>query len=158
MNKIEFYDANEFGKLTSEKLMEFEQAYKLKLPDDYRLFLLTYNGGSPSPEVVDFIEHGKKQSDIVNYLCGIHEGEYWASLEWHMEMFKQRIPAGFIPFGYDPGGNLFLLGTNDENIGKVYFWDHENEAALFDEEPSFKNMSLITNSFTEFMNQLYSDQ
>ncbi len=157
MKSIEINDANEFGALTPEKLKEFEQTYGVKLPVDYRSFLLKYNGGSPEPEIVDFIQYGESQSDIVNYLCGIHNGEYWASLEWHMNMFKGRILAEFIPIGYDPGGNLYLLGVEGEHLGRVYFWDHENEAGIFDEEPSFKNMSFIANSFTEFLDQLYSE-
>ena len=154
MKSVEINDANKFGMLTVEKLEEFEQNYGIKLPDDYRSFLLSYNGGSPESDIIDFVQYGENQSDIVNYLCGIHDGEYWASLEWYMQTFKGRIPVGFIPFGYDPGGNLYLLGIDGMHLGKVYFWDHENEAGLFDEEPSFENMSFIANSFAEFLSKL----
>ena len=154
MKSLQINDANRFGGLTLEKLKEFEQTFGIKLPDDYRSFLLKYNGGVPEPGIVDFIEHGENQSDVVNYLCGIHSGEYWASLEWYMDMYKGRIPAGFIPFGYDPGGNLYLISVEGEHPGKVYFWDHENEAGIFDEEPGLKNMSFISNSFTEFLDKL----
>jgi hypothetical protein len=157
MKSVEINDANKFGMLTVEKLEEFEQNYGIKLPDDYRSFLLRYNGGSPEPGIVDFVQYGDNQSDIVNYLCGIHNGEYWASLEWYTQTYKGRIPVGFIPFGYDPGGNLYLLGIDGIHLGKVYFWDHENEAGLLDEEPSFENMSFIANSFAEFLSKLRAE-
>jgi len=157
MNTIKIEKSNEFGKLAPEKLDEFEQTHGFKLPDDYRSFLLEFNGGYPIPEIIDFIQYGKSQSDIVNYLCGIHNGEYWASLEWHINILKNRVPSGFIPIGDDPGGNAYLLGVVDEHFGKVYFWDHENEAEIFDKEPDFKNMSFIANSFTEFINKLYTE-
>ena len=157
MRTIKIEGANEFGQLTSEQLFEFEQKHNLKLPDDYRSFLLKYNGGRPNPEIIDFIQYGENQSDIVNYLCGIHDGEYWASLEWHMESLNNRGPAGFVPFGYDPGGNIYLLGVIAEHFGKVYFWDHENESMLYDKEPDFENISIIADSFSEFLNKLHTE-
>ena len=156
MMTIKIESANKFGKLTSEKLFEFEQKHQLKLPDDYRSFLLEYNGGRPNPEIIDFIQYGRNQSDIVNYLCGIHSGEYWASLEWHMETLDDRISEGFVPFGYDPGGNVYLLGVIDEFLGKVYFWDHENEPMAYDKKPGFENISIIADSFSEFLNKLHA--
>ena len=157
MKTIEIEDANEFGELTPEQLVEFEQRYRLKLPEDYRSFLLEFNGGRPKPEIIDFIQNGDDQSDIVNYLGGIHNGEYWARLEWQIDSLKDRVPKGFIPIGDDPGGNAYLIGIDGETFGKIYFWDHENEAALEEKEPSFENMSLIASSFTEFLNKLRSE-
>ena len=118
MKTIEIEDANRFGKLTPEQLFEFEQMHELKLPDDYRSFLLEHNGGRPNPEIIDFIQYGRSQSDIVNYLGGIHNGEYWSRLEWHINSLKGRIPSGFIPIDDDPGGNVYLLGVVDEYLGK----------------------------------------
>jgi len=156
MTKVEIKNANQFGELMPERLAAFEQAYGVRLPDDYRSFLLNYNGGYPSPSVIDFIQYGSEQSDIVNNLFGIHEGEYWANLDWHLQMLEDRIPMGFIPIGDDPGGNVYLLGVMGEFVGKVYFWDHEEEAQLYDKEPDFENMSFIAISFTEFLNKLHS--
>jgi hypothetical protein len=157
MKAIEIEGANEFGELLPEQLLEFEQRHNIKLPEEYRSFLLQFNGGRPKPEIIDFIQYGDDQSDMVNYLGGIHNGEYWASLEWHIDSLKSRIPKGFIPIGDDPGGNAYLIGTDGEIFGQIYFWDHENEAALEEKEPDFKNMSLIANSFTEFLNKLRSE-
>jgi hypothetical protein len=157
MTLIKIENTNQFGKLTLERLFEFEQKYRMRLPEDYRSFLLENNGGSPSPEIIDFIQHGDKQSDIVNNLYGIHNGEYWASLDWHIKMLEDRVPAGFLPIGDDPGGNFYLIGVAGEHSGKVYFWDHENEAQLHDTEPDLENMSFIANSFTEFLNKLHSN-
>ncbi|MEP7258975.1 MAG: SMI1/KNR4 family protein [Flavitalea sp.] len=46
-NKIE--KRNEFGKLGEIELSDFEEVNNIKLPDDYRKFLLKFNGGSPRP-------------------------------------------------------------------------------------------------------------
>ncbi len=74
-----------------------------------------------------------------------------------MEILSGRIIKGFLPIGDDPGGNFYLLGTTKEYFGQIYFWDHENEAQLHNEQPYFDNMSFIASSFTEFLNKLYTN-
>jgi hypothetical protein len=39
---------NEFGKLQEIELIDFEKENNIKLPEDYRDFLLEFNGGIPN--------------------------------------------------------------------------------------------------------------
>lgn len=39
-------------------------------------------------------------------------------------------------------------------MGKVYFWDHEGEEMDDDSPPTWDNVYLIANSFTEFLDNL----
>jgi hypothetical protein len=154
MAQVIFKDANQFGKLHDDALTHFEDSHHLKLPEDYRAFLLKYNGGTPSPDIIDFVEDGRETSSDINYLYRIHEGPYWASLEYGLETFQGRIPEPFISIGYDAGGNQYLLGIQEPYRSKVYFWDHELESNE-GEPPTFDNLSWVADSFTQWLEMLH---
>ena len=46
---VQINQANLYGHLSPEKLIEFETEFDINLPPEYRDFLLKYNGGNPSP-------------------------------------------------------------------------------------------------------------
>ncbi len=150
-----FSAANEFGSLAEADLTRFEGKYQVSLPEDYRTFLLKQNGGTPSPNTIDFVEERRMTSSDLRYLCGIHQGPEWARLDFNIEIFQGRIPEGLIAIGYDSGGNQYLLGIRKPYEGQIYFWDHEREAGDGN-EPTFANMSFVANSFTQFLEALYA--
>jgi SMI1 / KNR4 family (SUKH-1) len=141
-------DSNRFGKLEPQVLNDFTTKHKLKLPNDYKQFLLEHNGGQPIPWSNKIIETN------VSWLYGIHQGEYWSNLEAHIEMFEKRIPAKTLPISSDAFGNLFLLSLRKDTFGEIWFWDHENEAEKSGKK-YFDNITKAGDSFTEFIENLY---
>ena len=146
MTKIN--DSKRFGNLDSESLNKFELKLSLTLPDDYRIFLLTHNGGNPEPSDV------KKIESNVQWIYGIHNGEYWASLEEQINTYKNRIPSKTLPVGNDSFGNIYLLSLRNNSFGQIWFWDHENESDQAADE-YFENITKLSSSFSEFLNELY---
>ncbi len=146
MNKIN--DSNRFGSLDSDNLNKFESNHSLILPDDYRSFLLTHNGGVPEPSNV------KKTESDIQWIYGIHNGENWASLEEQTKAYRNRIPFKTIPIGNDSAGNIYLLSLRDNSIGEIWFWDHENESDKIADE-YFENITKLNSSFSEFLSELY---
>ena len=69
-------------------------------------------------------------------------------------MFKNRIPGNMCAIASSPSGNLFLLSVKGDDYGKVYFWDHEMET----EPADYSNLTLIADSFDEFINNLKSEE
>ncbi len=50
---IEFEFAYPYDSITESDLENFEKTHDIKLPNDYRRFLLKYNGGkNPTPEAL----------------------------------------------------------------------------------------------------------
>src|SRR6185436_6496849 len=119
-------ESNKFGKLGEEELNAFEEENKIKLPPDYKDFLLKHNGGQPLKQ-----RNGNPDT-IVTYILGMHNGDYYASLYKHIDMFRNRLPFGTFPIATDGFGNLFLMSLHAENYGQVFFWDHEREPAVQD--------------------------
>jgi hypothetical protein len=138
---------NEFGSLQEIELDDFEKENNIMLPKDYRDFLLTCNGGKPHPDKND------NPSTVVTYVLGMHNGDYYASLYKHVDMFKKRLPLSTLPIATDPFGNLFIMSVHPENYGHIFFWDHEGEPDYQDGH-YVENCTFVAYSFSEFINNL----
>ena len=112
---------NEFGILSEIELVDFEKTNNIRLPEEYRKFLLENNGGIPNPN------RNKNPDGIVTYIFGMHNGEYYASLYKHIDMLNKRLPFSSLPIASDPFGNIFIMSVHPEDFGHIYFWDHEGE-------------------------------
>ena len=58
----------------------------------------------------------------------------------------------FFPIAKAPGNKFICLCIRGEHCGKVYYWDH---IASVEEVPTYDNIYLIANNFTDFINSLY---
>jgi hypothetical protein len=138
---------NEFGTLSEIELSDFETENDIRLPDDYRTFLLNANGGRPNPN------RNLRPDTIVAYVMGMHNGDYYASLYKHIDMFKDRLPLSTFPIATDPFGNLFIMSLNPGGHGHIYFWDHEGEPEYQDGN-YVDNCTFVAYSFSDFLNNL----
>ncbi len=60
----------------------------------------------------------------VDLLYAVGAAEQWDPLALWQRGLMDRLPAGLLPIGSDPGGNLLLLGCAARE--GVYAWDHEH--------------------------------
>ena len=135
-----------------EAIELFECFLGRKFPKDYRDFLLQYNGGSVVPNCFDFL-NGQPGS-LVHFFMKINSKDIYNDLLSNIRTFNQRIPTSFISIAGDPFGNQVCIAISGPEYGKIYFWDHENEAD--DGEPAtMDNMTLITQNFSDFLNSLH---
>src|ERR1700722_8832612 len=120
-------------------LKAIEEFWGYTLPQNYRKFLLEYNGGEPSNKVFNF----KDQTDgsCLDTFFGIIKS-FNDNILLKQQLSSIRVPENTLPVGNDTFGNLILLSVKGPDRGKVYFWDHEMEAAE-GEEPDYSNLTLI---------------
>lgn len=138
------------GYITNSELEEFEHGLTVKLPEDYRIFLLSYNAAKPKPAA--YFINEQQGDNLVRDLLGLCDKD-WYSLRDHLEVYNGRIPSNFLPIATDYFSNLVCLSISGEDRGKVYFWDHDWE--VVDGEPDYSNVHLIAESFTVFLESLY---
>ena len=96
------------------------------------------------------------ETGTVEYFLSIYDDPDANFLEYS-DTFEDRIPKDTIAIAFDPGGNLILLGTDETNNGKVFFWMHSYETDE-DEETDYSNVGFIANSFNEFIDSLFEDE
>lgn len=136
--------------LNEEDIRQTERDLGTALPPEYRHFLLQHNGGRPERNYFQ-IEDGNGDSLIDWFLC-IRPGDA-NDLASVVRMFQNRVPRTLLPIARDPFGNLICIAVSGENVGKVYFWDHEEEVAE-GEIPDYRNLHLVSESFDRFLEGL----
>ena len=68
--------------------------------------------------------------------------------EW-MKEFCDDLPEGWIPIGFDPGGNVILMDLIDD--GTIYYWDFGRH---FPQSTDDDNTFWIANSFSDLLKHL----
>lgn len=145
--------------LSEKDISEVETQIGKKFPEQYREFLLKNNGGHP--DLSAFKIKWKSDQDwaegydfgLLEYFLAIDPDRSADFMDYY-DTFDERIPSSTIAIGFDPGGNLVLLGTEADNKGKVYFWMHSYETDE-DDEADYSNVGFIAESFKEFLDGLY---
>lgn len=129
-----------------------EDRLGVKLPPQYRAFLLRVNGGTPRPERC-FDNHKGVESLVFMFYAVKHErvSLTLAQSAWQLE---DRVPSVLLPIAYDAGGNQICIGVSGRHYGRVYFWDMEGEADS-GRKPWWRNVTLITRTFDEFIDLFY---
>lgn len=134
------------------ELDSLERRLGVKFPEDYREFLMKYNGGYPVPDGFRFF--GREVGSSVHHFLRVRGGDESESLEYAADVFAGRVPSGLFPVARDPGGNLICIGVLGGAFeSQVVFWDHEGEADV-GEEPVGSNLTLISMDFSSFLSGL----
>ena len=152
MNKISLQQTH--GPLEESFLGALEQMLGFKLPDNYRDFLKCNNGGRPQGRLVfHFFEEA--DGSVLDNFYGIHPNHDLNLLK-KIQYIGDRIPSDCFPIANDVFGNLILIVVKGRQRGKIYFWDHEMESEE-GQEPTYENMTLVANSFEDFINGLQDE-
>lgn len=142
----------------ADRLAAFERELGLPLPEDYRRFLVTCNGGhvggrlwfrGPTPD-------GSTADAGVHHIGGFREESYF-SLQSARDAYRGRIPNDLLWIMDDPFGNAICLAIRGPRRGCVYFWDHELEPDPGEWDGAIataSNLQLLAQSFTDFVSGL----
>lgn len=144
--------------VSEHEIRKIEKMLDCKFPEMYKDFLVVCNGGYPSEK--DFFPMLEKtfygeSSGSIGRMFSTDEGEFY-NLIRENNTYKSRLPKHLLAIGENGMGDLICLCMEGENYGKVYFWDHNWEAED-GEEPTYRNVHLIANSFKDFINSLYKE-
>jgi hypothetical protein len=107
---------------TPAVLDRFERDTGLRIPREYRDFLLCQNGGAPVKRTVTF---GKKayQDTVLRTFFGVSGASNLAII---LDIYADRIAPGTFPIASDEFDNLILISQRGET-SPILFWDHEKE-------------------------------
>lgn len=147
--------------LTRNNIEEYERKLDVKLPEDYKEFMLENNGGVPEEDIMfdffDLASEKNNSTDIREFFIFYNEGEtsYDDIMKVNTIMREEKtIPDDFWVFADDSGGNPIGMKLSGDEIGSVYFCNHELE----DVDTGFLLMSKVANSFHEFIELTYEDE
>ena len=123
------------------------------LPNQYKNFLLQFNGGRPESSV--FKIEGLENNPVgkIQVFLGIDREIESSNIDWNYDVFKGRVPSDILPIARTGTGDLICIGIKENKFGKIYFWDMVNETNEYD----YSNVYYLRNSFDEFIADLYLD-
>lgn len=98
------------------EVLDIEKKYNISLPEQYKGFLLKYNGGY-TPKTGFRV--ARESSDLRGFY-GVGNAKMCYE-DWDLE---EWIEKKLFPIACDSFGNYILIGL-EEKDGKIYFADHE---------------------------------
>jgi len=153
-NKNSVIKPNPYGKLSLDKLEEFEKEIGVKLPDEYRKYLIQYNGAKFENNTFS-LNWDKGNKSTIHSMYGIANKPKWFSIrEQNPYLYDINVvKKGYLSIGSDGLGNQILIKLKWPNKGAIYFWDHEKPFLRF------KNVLLKqADSFIEFVDNLKKEE
>jgi len=135
---------NAFGNISDEMINKFEQHIGFALPEDYKKFLLEYNGGTSQKRYSTFFVKVLDQEIPLDVLFGLNAGKLDLQ-KWNDEYMEDMFEKSLI-IGDDPGGGLIVLINNSDMKG-VYYWD---DSFNFEQSSEEQNIYKIADSFRDF--------
>lgn len=119
-----------------------EHRLQITLPDDFKKFVLKYDGGYPHPNHFKVDE----KVEIFNNLLSLDENECGNIYEV-LEDLQDRIDDQLFPFAEDGFGNLLCFDYSADKT--IVFWDHEKN---YDD---FKETTFVCSSFSSLIENLF---
>lgn len=140
------FEINSFEKITNDDIVEIEKMFDILLPNDYKKFLLNYNGASVNNECNELYLDDINEIINIDVLYGIHTGdsnfdiEYWTN-EYMNDLLEKTVIIG------DSLQHGFIVLICDGSNNGVYYYD---DSYYFDSSNDKSNVYLISNTFDEF--------
>lgn len=146
-----------FHNIGQSDIYIFEEKYKIHLPEDYKNFLLSTNGGKTVNRKFntnDPTKKGKINSSIVMFFPLSNQNDMNLEDKYREFTLEAVVPSRFLPIGNDPVGNLICLSMNGNDKNSVYHCDLD----YLDEDKELKDdcIRLISSGFKEFIESLAS--
>lgn len=129
-----------------------------QLPEDYKAFLLEFNGGEPIECAIDFDGEKIKISGATVATFFEVSDDISYGIQPSAEKHSDLVPEDCIVIATTPAGNLFFLSLRDDSFGQVFYKDHEIEGIsefLPSQEQLPENIVFVSVDFGDFIERLY---
>ena len=142
--------------LKEQDIVQLEEKTEIRLPKQYRDFLLKYNGGVPALSQFT-TRSGRETTGVKKFLplANIKDDNLLEEIEGITQ--AGQIPSNLIPVAVTYGDERVVISHSGSDVGKVYYWswDMEPERA---HKPSYKYIFPVADSFNEFFEGLAEDE
>lgn len=104
---------------TAAKVATLETQLGSALPEPYRNFLVSTDGGAPYPLI---FEDPRDPADPYRFLDRFNSTDFIARA-MSGEIYSGGEPKGYVIIGEDPGGLVVVLSLQPADLGAVYIWE-----------------------------------
>ena len=142
---------NHGPKISEADVWKLEEFIQRRLPEQYRRFLLEFNGGRPDPDTVDVAGLPGSPTDVQVFF-GIGRLIESSCIDWRVESLVERMEDGLLPIACDSFGSVYCISLREEDYGAVSFCDLQSVFADYETDPTFYP---VAPNFDAFLNGLY---
>jgi hypothetical protein len=166
--------------LSKDEIQQIKRQFGSRLPDAYVWLLSTYGAfifvnsvqfapSKHAPEYRHAADLGLPNGEDflgseVGVFYGKNEAKHTFILRQKLQVFRDRMPDGFLPFADDGFGNQLCLDLGAALVPKVYWWNHDLEWDAEDYEvetgkamptqAKYQNVYLVADSLEAFFKRL----
>lgn len=151
--RLEIVRAKGAKQATESQIKSLEKQIGGPLPDEYRQFLLTANGGRPNPDCVAVPGMAGIDNVGVGALFHLRPSQPGGDeLTYELANIGKLLPAGHLPIA--GSSDVFTLSLKPKTFGCVYWWFHETEEV--DDDGNYLESAgyLLAGSFDEFLTRI----
>jgi hypothetical protein len=146
------FEMSDVGPLLTEKQIDrTERELDVKLPEDYRSFLLHTNGGKPQRDFFPIESHKTLQTGRLVSLFGLGRPIKQSNIDWNYKNLIGQLPNYHFPIGITPEEDMVTLSLGRLDAGRIYYWVRAEYNVSGDNEAYF-----IANNFSKFVDKLYA--
>jgi hypothetical protein len=149
---------------TTQEITEFEQGRGVRLPQDYKEFLLSFNGGYVDRRN-DYFKVGSWNAFAVEELFGITKSPETSISTRRFTNFSDHVRAKLLQIGSASGEMIFMDLRESAAHGKIYIRAHDSPSSNpiliddtgFEEAGDYEEAQLfypIADSFSKFVAML----
>lgn len=140
-----------YGNVEEEEIFKLEEEIGFTLPNDYKEFLINFNGGVPEVKYSTFKLNELEENIGLQVLYGLNLEENLDLREWYEE-YEEDLLDDCLIIGHGIGFGFIVL-VNSPEVSGVYFWDNSFELENSSED---ENIYKISDTFKEFIQELKS--
>ena len=140
-----------YGNVKEEEIFKLEEEIGFTLPNDYKEFLINFNGGVPEVKYSTFKLNELEENIGLQVLYGLNLEENLDLREWYEE-YEDDLLDDCLIIGHGIGFGFIVL-VNSPEVSGVYFWDNSFELENSSED---ENIYKISDTFREFIEKLKS--
>ncbi|WP_294364762.1 SMI1/KNR4 family protein [uncultured Clostridium sp.] len=140
-----------YGNVKEEEIFKLEDEIGFTLPNDYKEFLINFNGGVPEVKYSTFKLNELEENIGLQVLYGLNLEENLDLREWYEE-YEDDLLDDCLIIGHGIGFGFIVL-VNSTEVSGVYFWDNSFELENSSED---ENIYKISDTFREFIEELKS--
>ncbi len=137
--------------LVEEDVRSFEEQHGLALPASYREFLLATNGGRPERDLLTISGFEGGSRGRIHVFFGLNDPVESCNLDWNLDVFGDRIPAGLVPIATTEGVDKICLSAVGERAGAIFYWDGHARAGE-------RSLYFLADDFASFLSSLDADE
>ncbi len=137
--------------LTEKQIERVERELDVKLPEEYRSFLLRHNGGRPRPDFFPVLGHKTLHSGRLEQLFGIARPAKESNVDWNYKSLIGQLPNYHFPIAAATEGDMVTLSLGRLDMGRIYYWIRAEYNVTGDNEAYF-----VAGDFAKFLDALYA--